>query len=193
MATKSLIDSVANTTSHRDRDDLDQAIAGLLLQFLDADQVTLYRLVEEGDTKRLRRAVSMGRSADDLGHPSIADLGHPSTSAPGQPPPIPGHPQSPAPDDVLLSDANPAWRVCITEQRPVEYHTPDGKSCAAFPITNDRAVIGMLEIQSAAGLQPRDAILVEGILRIMKNHLALLDYGESDTLTAGSMTFLVTQ
>src|SRR5262249_34123645 len=32
-------------------------------------------------------------------------------------------------------------------------------------------------------LQARDTNLVAGILRILKNHLALLDYGERDTLT----------
>ena len=177
MAT-SLIDSVANTTSHRDRDDLDRAIVGLLLQYLDAEQVTLYRLVEEGETKRLRRAVALDRSdpgRSDPGHPPGApDLGHPPTD--------PGHPQ--APDDLPTPDAHPAWRECISDQHPVYYTAPGGKSCAVFPIANDRAVIGMLEIQSSStGLVSRDSMLVEGILRILKNHLALLDYGESDTLT----------
>jgi diguanylate cyclase (GGDEF)-like protein len=161
MPTTSLIDSVANTTSHRDRDDLDRAIVGLLLQYLEADQVTLLRLVDDGDARRLQLAVSLDRSALDPGHPSI---------------PNPGHPQD-APAE------NPAWRECISEQRAVQYTSPDGKSCTAFPIANERAVIGMLEIQSATGLESRDSILVEGILRIVKNHLALLEYGESDTLT----------
>lgn len=171
MAT-SLIDSVANTTSHRDRDDLDRAIVGLLLQYLNAEQVTLYRLVEEGEGKRLRQAV-LERSAQ---HP-----GHPPAGSPAAPAASPGHPQTA--DDLLTPDANPAWRECIFDQRPVYYTAAGGKDCAVFPIANDRAVIGMLEIQSATRLESRDSILVDGILRILKNHLALLDYGESDTLT----------
>jgi diguanylate cyclase (GGDEF)-like protein len=157
MATPSLIDSVANTTSHRDRDDLDRAIVGLLLQYLDADQVTLFRLIEEGETRVLRRSVVMGRGATEPAHPQDDSAGDP-----GQ---------------------NPAWHECISEQRPVHYTSTVGKSCTAFPIANDRDVIGMLVIQSETGLESRDWILVEGILRIVKNHLALLDYGESDTLT----------
>jgi diguanylate cyclase (GGDEF)-like protein len=177
MAT-SLIDSVANTTSHRDRDDLDRAIVGLLLQYLDAEQVTLFRLVDEGETRRLRRAVSLNRSALESGHPPMGP-GHPSASPSASASDLasdPGHPHIPA-------DENPAWHECITQPRSVYYRCPDGKSCAVFPIANDRAVIGMLEIQSATALESRDSILVEGILRILKNHLALLDYGESDTLT----------
>jgi len=154
----SLIDSVANTTSHRDRDDLDRAIVSLLLQFLNADQVTLYRLVEDGETKRLQCAASMDRSHRNTAPASL--------------------------DEAPVWDERAAWRECITEQRPVQYLNPAGKSCTVFPIANDRAVIGMLEVEAAtASLESRDAMLVEGILRIVKNHVALLDYGESDTLT----------
>jgi diguanylate cyclase (GGDEF)-like protein len=154
----SLIDSVANTTSHRDRDDLDRAIVSLLLQFLDADQVTLYRLVEDGDTKRLQGAASMDCANRSTAPASI--------------------------EKAPVWDERAAWRECITEQRAVQYLNTAGNSCTVFPIANDRAVIGMLEVESAtAGLESRDAMLVEGILRIVKNHLALLDYGESDTLT----------
>jgi len=160
MPTPSLIDSVANTTSHRDRDDLDVAIVSLLLQFLEADHVTLYRLAEDGEAKRLRCTVSMDRFATHAGQPPISAF-----------------------EDLPTLDANPFWRECITEQRPVKYPNAAGKSCTAFPVANDRTVIGMLEVQSTTGLESRDAILVEGILRIVKNHLALLDYGESDTLT----------
>lgn len=169
----SLIDSVANTTSHRDRDDLDRAIVDLLLQYLAADRVTLYRLVEDGNAKRLRRAATVNRSAADDGHPS------PSTAPPD--PADSGHPQSPEESPAL--DDNPSWRECISEQRPVQYRSPRGKACKAFPIANDRAVNGMLEIQSPTGLESRDSMLVQGILRIVRNHLALLDYSESDTLT----------
>lgn len=153
----SLIDSVANTTSHRDRDDLDRAIVGLLLQFLEADQVTLYRLVDDGDTKRLRCAAGMDRFQRDTAPAAL--------------------------DEALEWESRAAWRECIAEQRPVEYVSPQGKFCKVFPIANERAVIGMLEVESATDLEARDSTLVEGILRIVKNHLALLDYGESDTLT----------
>ena len=156
----SLIDSVANTTSHRDREDLDRATVDLLLQYLAADQVTLYRLVEDGEVKRLRRAATVDRSATE----------HTNR---GQP----------APEESPALDENPAWRECIAGQRPVSYRSPDGKVCKVFPIANDRAVIGMLEIQSPTGVEARDCMLVEGILRIVRNHLALLDYSESDTLT----------
>ena len=156
----SLIDSVANTTSHRDRDDLDHAIARLLAQFLDADAVTLYRLIDDKDAKRLKRIVAVTRDNKERVSGSTEPLS-----------------RLPAWDSV------PAWLDCIAGQKATEYTSEHGKSRSVLPIANDRAVVGILEIETAAGLQARDAGLVEGILRILKNHLALLDYGESDTLT----------
>lgn len=157
----SLIDSVANTTSHRDRDDLDRAIATLLLQFLEADTVTLYRLSDNGDTKYVGRGITTIRGTDQ------------HTEAP---------PAS-STSELLTVDSVPAWRECVIEQKAVQFAHEGGKCCTVFPIANERAVVGMLEIETAASLQQRDTHLVAGILRIVRNHLALLDYGESDTLT----------
>lgn len=154
----SLIDSVANTTSHRDRDDLDRAIATLLLQFLEADAVTLYRLSDTGETKYVRRGITTTRGNDE---PAAA----------------------PPASELLEVDSVPAWRECISEQKAVQFAHHGGKCCTVFPIANERAVVGMLEIETTVSLQQRDTHLVAGVLRIVRNHLALLDYGESDTLT----------
>jgi diguanylate cyclase (GGDEF)-like protein len=154
----SLIDSVANTTSHRDRDDLDRAIATLLLQFLEADAVTLYRLSDTGETKYVRRGITTTRGNDE-----------PAAAPPASEP--------------LEVDSVPAWRECISEQKAVQFAPHGGKCCTVFPIANERAVVGMLEIETTVSLQQRDTHLVAGVLRIVRNHLALLDYGESDTLT----------
>ena len=157
---RSLLDSVANTTSHRDRDDLDRAIVQLLLEFLEAESVTLYRLIDDIDTRRIRRGASVARDHREHATPAVDDVS-----------------KLPAWDEV------PAWRECIAEQRAVTFASPTCKSCTVFPITNERNIVGMLEVQTNAGLENREAALVEGILRIVRNHLALLDYGESDTLT----------
>jgi diguanylate cyclase (GGDEF)-like protein len=51
-------------------------------------------------------------------------------------------------------------------------------------VIEDRAVeIGQLEVISDVPVTARDATLVHGVLRILRNQLALLDYGERDTLT----------
>lgn len=62
-----LLNSVAATTTHRDRDDLDRAIAGLLLQFLELHSVTVVRLSDEGDVKRIVRCVSLSQRPGAVG------------------------------------------------------------------------------------------------------------------------------
>ena len=52
-----------------------------------------------------------------------------------------------------------------------------------FPIEERELTIGQLEVISDAPVTARDATLVCGVLRILRNQLALLDYGERDTLT----------
>jgi diguanylate cyclase (GGDEF)-like protein len=163
MAKPHLIDSVATTTAHRDRDDLDGALARLLLQFLDAVSVTIYRLYDDNGIRRVGRRVGVtknGEAITDAGAEEICDLS-----------------QLPALGDIS------AWRECVLLHDVVHYTGSDGGLRSVFPIESEADVVGMLEVQAGEGLRPRDASLVSGVLRIVKNHLALLDYGERDTLT----------
>lgn len=160
MTASLLIDSVADTTSHRDRDDLDVSITRLLLQFLEAEAVTIYRLVDDGTTKRVMRRLAAARNSREV---SIEREDDPSA--------LP-----------LLSDV-PAWYECVTQRDSTRYTTFGGNTCSVFPIENEREVVGLLAVDAAHELRERDIQLVIGILRIVRNHLSLLDYGERDTLT----------
>jgi diguanylate cyclase (GGDEF)-like protein len=59
-----------------------------------------------------------------------------------------------------------------------------GGATKRFPIEDRGALVGQLEVISDASITARDASLVRGMLRILRNQLALLDYGERDTLTS---------
>jgi diguanylate cyclase (GGDEF)-like protein len=52
-----------------------------------------------------------------------------------------------------------------------------------FPIEERSQIIGRLDVVSDTPITARDAALVQGMLRVLRNQLALLDYGERDTLT----------
>lgn len=52
-----------------------------------------------------------------------------------------------------------------------------------FPIEDRGTLVGRLEVLSNNPITARDAVLVRGMLRVLRNQLALLDYGERDTLT----------
>jgi GGDEF domain-containing protein len=57
---------------------------------------------------------------------------------------------------------------------------------SVFPLMGNRGLIGLIEVEFSgerAAIRPHDANLVHGVLRILRNHLSALDYGERDTLT----------
>ena len=155
-----LLDGVAETTTHRDRDDLDRALARLLLQFLDTRSVTLLRLVEEDQVQRIVRQVSMSRQCvetDSLSTDEAAKL------------------------PALTGFA--AGHECVTRNTIIQAKGTDGCPLTVFPVHGARAVVGLLVIETTVPLSVRETDLVRGILSILRNHLALLDYGELDTLT----------
>ncbi len=160
MAVPRLIESVASATEHRDRDDLDGAVARLLFEFLHARAVTVYRVLDDGEHKRVARRVSLSRDGNRSDLDDTNDL-------------------SRLPRLVDVAE----WRECELLRDAVHYPSADGSLRSLFPLIGETDVVGLLEIEAGEGLRPREASLAAGIVRILRNHLALLDYGERDTLT----------
>jgi len=155
----SLIDSVASTTAHRDRDDLNHALAQLVQQFLEATSVAVLKVFDDAGTARVECCVSIVEGGTK-------------------------------PNDSFFRSANndalsvvDAWQRCATQRQMIQTRQPSGNWQYVFPIEGERTLIGLLEIEISRSLSNRDISLVSGVLRILKNHLALLDYGECDTLT----------
>jgi diguanylate cyclase (GGDEF)-like protein len=156
----SLIGRVADTTEQWDREALDDSTVSLLQEFLDARSVALYRLIEhEGAVYvALRAAAARG------GARTAAAM----TSDPTSLPPV---------------RQKSEWQQCVSRRSLVQARrVPDGQT-SVFPIEDREKVVGLLEVQTDALIQVRDTTLVQGMLRILRNQLALLDYGERDTLT----------
>jgi diguanylate cyclase (GGDEF)-like protein len=160
MISYRLIESVARSTAHRDRDDLDISIARLLLEFLHAKSVVIYRLLNDHDVVRVARRVAVTRGQDEIGSEETREL-----------------------SKLKALAAVPAWCECVAEQQGVEYLGEAGESRCVYPIESDLGAVALLDVEPRRTLRERDQALINGILRIVKNHLALLDYGECDTLT----------
>jgi diguanylate cyclase (GGDEF)-like protein len=161
MSFARLIDRVADTTAHRDRDALDLAIARLLFEVNEARRVALYRVVDDNGTARVQRRVAFEAGGRELGSQATLPL--------AELPPL---------------DANQNWKECVLLQDVVHLAmAEDGAARTVFPLLDESSVFGLLEIDTAEGLKPREAAFVAGLLRIVRNHVALLDYGERDTLT----------
>lgn len=160
MAAPRLIDSVAAATAHRDRDDLDAALARLLFDFIEPQRVTVWRVLDVAGEARVQRRISLARDGSELGPEEVAD-----------------------PAELPRARDSLHWRECVMLQDVVHFESAGGGLRSLFPLCGEANVLGMIEIEAGEGLNPRQASLVHGILRIIRNHVLLLDYGERDTLT----------
>ena len=157
MSDPRLIHQVAETTSQRDRDALDQSVVQLLFQFLDARAITLYRIVHDGPIERISRRLMMQREQTT-------------------PDPAP----SEATCELPMLAEMPTWQQCVAGDELTQLTLPNGLHRAMFAVNSSREVAGLFEIDTDKRMEPRDSELVRGILRILSNQLALLDYGERE-------------
>ena len=85
------------------------------------------------------------------------------------------------------ADAGPQFVKRASVQRdgvlPLQETSLTGGCTQIFPIEDRATLIGRLEVICDTPITARDAVLVRGMLRVLRNQLALLDYGERDTLT----------
>jgi diguanylate cyclase (GGDEF)-like protein len=156
-----LFDALATTTAHRDRDALDEAVARILFDAIKPQRITVYRLVDDVHDTRVQRRCEILRNGATTG-PEVVDTI----------------------DKLPSVRSQMHWLECVTLNDIVHYEAPGSDALhSLFPLSGERTVNGMLEIEAGDGLDPREAQLVKAILGIVCNHLALLDYGERDTLT----------
>lgn len=154
-----LVDHLAHLTGFRDRDVLDVTLVGAFRDLLRPQSVAIYRSVSDGRGDRWITRARMQR--DDIAasaDPAWIDLD-----------------QLPSVDDF------PARRDCLRNQEVVVQAGPP--HFTLFPVTTDREVVGVLEVETEEAMNAQDQRMVGSILRIYRNFQGLLDYSERDTLT----------
>ncbi len=167
-----LIDSLADITSHRDRDEVDRAIAAMLFSHIRPARVCLYRLLPgEVDGASESSGVQLRSVADDAGARTVPEE------------------YSSDPQGCPTVGSRAPWRECVRCGEVVHYLAEvgePGSQNTVFPVLADHGLIGLLEIECTdrgMRLRPEDVRLVQAVLRILRNHRSVLDYGERDTLT----------
>lgn len=157
-----LINVVADMTSQRDRNALEMTVVDVLAQLLGARLLELWRVIEHRGGPRLRL--------------------------------LAGHAEG---DEVAMSDPTldpsecprinqlPGALACYQTRRAVAMPVDEAAGVYAyfFPLLGPREATAVLAVETRRPLGVYEEQLIEGLLRIYRNHLELLDYGEHDTLT----------
>jgi diguanylate cyclase (GGDEF)-like protein len=154
-----LIDRIAELTGFRDRDLLDGSVVRSVNDVLRPLVVGIYRTVgESGGERWLTRA-----RMDCCNPAATADPLWTDISALPELGDVPGR----------LACLSSAEVVTVGEAPQLTY----------FPISTERAVVGVLELETVGALAPSDRAMVSTILRIYGNFHDLLDHSERDPLT----------
>lgn len=155
-----LVDHLAELTGFRDRDILDVTLVGALRDILHPLAVTMYRSVgEPGHERWITRARLGEHDAAATADPAWADV-----------------------ESLPLLGLYPERMQAMKGQ--ANFTTVPGRhSLSLFPVSTDREVVGVMEIETVTPLSDEARRMVGSILRIYRNFEALLDYSERDTLT----------
>ncbi len=164
-AVSKLIESFARTTAQRDRDQIDLSVARLLHDHVEACKVVVYRLIEDGNMRRVQQRVLIDPFGYEYG------------------------PAMQPPNELPRLLDRPHWYECDMTLDVVHYQAGSGADATmgtVFPLPGEQGAVGLIEIERGPhpdSLQPRDVRMINGVLRLLSNHLAVLDYGQRDTLT----------
>ena len=137
----------------------------MIYEHVHPERVRVYRVLGEEGRQRVQLRVIVDRNG-------VRDGGAPTDPA-----------------ELPLLTERDHWHECALLSDAVHY-LPDSiqeaRFDSVFPLMGNRGLIGLIEVEFSgerAAIRPHDANLVHGVLRILRNHLSALDYGERDTLT----------
>lgn len=156
-----VVQRMAGLTNHRQRELLDVALAEALMDAVGPEKIDFLTLVAKGKERRwLLR-----------GH-FVAD-------------------QAPELKDIMWSNfdsmeilAHSPERLLAYESGVIQRLVRNGKICTVFPIKGEQGVESLLEITTAAELEPLTLQVIQSMQYVFLNMNALLDYSERDGLTA---------
>jgi len=154
-----LIDYLAELTGFRDRDQLDAAVVRAIHDVIRPLDVAIYRCIGEAESRRwLTRARLKADETVPTADPLWQDL-----------------------QSLPEISTFPVRARCLALAETVTQGERPQTIC--FPISTEREVVGVLELQGAEPLSAADRAMVTTVLRIFGNFHDLLDHSERDPLT----------
>lgn len=151
-----LINSLADLTSLRDRDDLGIALVTAIQDVLQPESAAIYRMVGDTDNERwLTSAQIIGGMVMPVSEPGLDALPRLNTA--------------------------PLRHQACASQLPTQ--SPGAPWTTAFPLLGLSGCKGVLEVCTTQALSEESCRVANGVLRLYVNFQNLLDYGERDALT----------
>ena len=152
-----LVQSMAELTCLTDRDDLAVSMCITLFEMLVCQQIRFFRALETERGMGLRLAVQFSEHGVSRFHPdSVQD----ATES--------------MPTDAFLQQA-------LAGDSPLLISRDSRR--AVMTLKREKALYALFDLNLQNNLLPMDYRMLQGLAKIYENHLSMLDYSETDTLT----------
>lgn len=154
-----VLQSIIEMTRQRDLDSLEYSLVATLVELVPVARILLYKLTEGGRPGRVEEIVRLDAKTDRGGETQYA-----------------------WDDEARVVNAGPHLEKCLKLAQPMNYEDETGLKHFLIPISSDEKLFGALSLGARRDLSPFLSLL-DGIVKIYGNNLAILNESERDKLT----------
>lgn len=155
-----LISHIVRTSSKRDRTEINAALIDAMADLFRPDALTIYRCYASGRKTVVFACAGIRRDGAFVHNAYLPDRRY-------------CHPLD---EDPLLSRCKREKSVCLDV-------LPDGANRLAFPVIQFDQLVYIIDVTVPSDFSADQRVLLMGVTEYFGNHIGLLDYGETDTLT----------
>lgn len=155
-----LISHVIQISSRRDRTEINAAMVDALKDLFHPQRLTIYRCFTGPRKPVVFACASYGPEGKQVHNAYLPDKKY----------------CAPLERDPLLAR-------CRKERSAVLDHLPDGSHRVVFPIMHHNEPMYLIDLSLADTFSADQRVTLMGLIEYFSNHIGLLDYGETDTLT----------
>jgi len=155
-----LIEHIVRTSAQRDRTDINEALVFAMVDLFHPRALTIYRAFPRSRQTIVFDCAGVGPEGSYVRNAYLPDAQH-----------------------CRPIEADPLLQRGERELAAVFEFLADGSSRLVFPIALMDRLLYLIDITVTDELSPKQRTVLMGLVQYFGNHIALLDYGESDTLT----------
>lgn len=154
-----VLQSIIEMTRQRDLDSLEYSLVATLVELVPVARIALYKLIEGGRPGKVEEIVRLDAKTGRAGEAQYT-----------------------WDDEARVVDTGPHLAECLRTARPMDYEDETGLKHFLIPVSSDEQLFGVLSLGARQDLSPFLSLL-DGIVKIYGNNLAILNESERDKLT----------
>ncbi len=155
-----LINHILRISPRRDRTEINAAMVDALMDFFHPRRLSIYRCYANSRGTILFSCAGYGEHGYFLHNAYLPNL-------------------------LLCQplDKDPLHQKCVNAKTAVMELLADGSHRIVFPVFREEYPAYLIDLSLSEDLSPDQRVTMMGLVEYFANHIALLDYGETDTLT----------